>query len=153
MHRVTQDDDGEYEYREQVLDEVDTYDDNDEVTQGNIVDKHTNNQTSVQDDTKDHVGRNNSGNTSQDQEQSTKGKFLFVKNKSDFIVKIIFVIATCETFVDHTIIFKGNHIIVKVFSLKNKKKFSDVFGPGNISVWMKLFAYFGRETRGDLSRC
>ena len=93
VHRVTQDDDGEYEYGEQVLDEVDTYDDNDEVTQGNIVEKHTNNQTSVQDDTKDQVGRNNSVNASKDQEQSTKGKFIFVIFKIKSNLEIILAIA------------------------------------------------------------
>ena len=84
VHRVTQDDDGEYEYGEQVLDEVDRYDDNDEVTQGNAVEKLTNNQTSVQDDV-EQVSRINGegenktqgGNVSKDQEQSTKGRFLF----------------------------------------------------------------------------
>ena len=50
VHSITQDDDGEYEYGEQVLDEIDMDTDNDEVTQGNNADKHTNNQTSVKAD-------------------------------------------------------------------------------------------------------
>ena len=51
VHSITQDDNGEYEYGEEVMEtENDMYNDNDDVTQGNTVDKHAKNHTSVKAD-------------------------------------------------------------------------------------------------------
>ena len=84
VHSITQEDDGEYEYGDQVLDEVDMFDDDDDdydVTQGNSAEKLSNNHTSTDADTAEDMEEldkqtNNEtprGNSSENHDQSDQG--------------------------------------------------------------------------------